>query len=267
MIKTLRKYLTVYKQLIKNCLAAQMEYRLNFIIFLIFESGMLFTKLIYLGILYNIGVNINGYSPDAMLLFIGTFVLMTAIYTGLFIDSFYDIPRHIRNGFLDVLMTKPISLQFIVTMRKVNFAMPIPNLIGGLVMIIIAWNRLELPVNFLYICGFIGIIISGTIISYSIFLIPQILSFWVVKTSAITQIVDKCWDFNNMPMIIYSGWIKRIGVFIFPVFVISNFPPLFLLNKLNQAYVLWVFIAPVLFFYIARKFWCFAVRNYSSASS
>jgi ABC-type uncharacterized transport system permease subunit len=28
-----------------------------------------------------------------------------------------------------------------------------------------------------------------------------------------------------MPMDIYNAWIKQIGIFVLPIFVISNFPP------------------------------------------
>ena len=60
---------------------------------------------------------------------------------------------------------------------------------------------------------------------------------------------------------------QRIGTFLLPVFVITNFPGLFLMGELSPLLMAWGIIAPILFFGITRLVWKRAVRNYSSASS
>ena len=266
-IGELKKHLLIYLLFAKNSLISQMEYRANFLITIAVESCYLFSKLLYVIVVYQIGVKIKGWSPDAILLFIGTFVLITAVYTGLFMQNFYNIPRHVREGTLDMLIVKPVSLQFITTLRQVDFSIPIPNIIGGTIMVVIAWQKLQIEASFFNIAGYLGIIASGVVVSYAIYLAPQLLSFWIVKTGALIELVDKGWDFNNMPMVIYSKWIQRVGMFIIPVFAIFNLPPMFLLKQLNMVYSWWVFVAPVLFMFLTRKFWSFAVNHYSSASS
>ena len=182
-------------------------------------------------------------------------------------QNFYNIPKHVREGTLDMYIIKPVSLQFITTLRQVDFSIPVPNIIGGTVMVAIAWNRLHLAVSFRNIAGYLGILACGTVVAYAIYLAPQLLSFWIVKTGALVEIADKGWDFNNMPMVIYNKWIQRAGMFVVPIFVIVNLPPMFLLNQLDRLYSVWIFVAPVLFLFLVRKFWNFAVRHYSSASS
>lgn len=88
-----------------------------------------------------------------------------------------------------------------------------------------------------------------------------------MNTSAIAEITDSFWDFNNMPMDIYSRWIKQIGVFILPIFVISNFPPMFVLNKMPPIYLAWSAILPLLLLFLVRTLWKKGLGNYSSASS
>lgn len=70
-----------------------------------------------------------------------------------------------------------------------------------------------------------------------------------------------------MPYMIYGKWIQRIGTFILPIFIITNFPGLFLMGDLHPAMFVWAIVAPVLFFILARILWKKAVRNYTSASS
>jgi ABC-2 type transport system permease protein len=265
--REIKKHLLLYLLFAKSSLIAQLEYRANFFITIGVETCYLFSKLLYVIVVFQLGVRIKGWTPDAILLFIGTFVLITAFYTLFFMQNFFNLPRHIREGTLDMYIVKPVSLQFIATLRQVEFAVPIPNVIGGTVMVVIAWNRLDIAPSFGNIAGYLGIIASGVLVSYAIYLMPQILSFWIVKTGALVEIADKGWDFNNMPMAIYSKWIQRVGMFVIPIFAIFNLPPMFLLKQLNTAYALWIFAAPAIFLFLNRKFWSFAVKHYSSASS
>jgi ABC-2 type transport system permease protein len=107
----------------------------------------------------------------------------------------------------------------------------------------------------------------STLVSYSLFLLPQILSFWLMNTSAIAEVTDSFWDFNNMPMEIYTRWIKQVGVFVLPIFVISNFPPMFVLNKMPIGYLAWSALLPLALLLVVRVVWRRGVANYNSASS
>lgn len=251
----------------KNSLIGYMEYRANLFAALTMELIYLCSKILYVIFIYQSGISIKGVSPNEIMLFIGTYIIMTGIYTGFFMDNFYSIPELVRDGSLDTYITKPLSLQFMVTLRHFNFVLPVPNLTAGITMVVIAWHRLGIAPSFANIAGYLLILCSATGITYAVFLAPQILSFWTVKTNAVTEIADKCWDFNNMPMMIYGKWMQRIGVFVIPVFFISNFPAMFLIGKLNGIYLVWAIAAPVIFLSLVRIFWKLAVRNYSSASS
>ncbi|WP_242861439.1 ABC transporter permease [Cellulosilyticum ruminicola] len=266
-MREIKRYLKIYKLFIKNCLMAQMEYRINFITGVIVESGYLLAKALYAIVVYSTGVSIGGLSSDAILLFIGTYTMMTGIYMGLFYVNFQKIPEYVRDGSLDLYITKPISTQFMVTMRYFDFGMPIPSIIGGLTMIVIGWRRLNIGITPLHIIGFIGFMLTGILLTYSIFLLPQILSFWTVKTSGVNDISNALWDFNNMPKGIYSKRVQQFGTFVIPIFLISNCSPLVILDKLSIGESVWAISATILFFILSRFLFYKAMRNYSSASS
>jgi ABC-2 type transport system permease protein len=135
------------------------------------------------------------------------------------------------------------------------------------IMVAIAWARLGIPVSLVTVGGYAGFMVISSLVSYSLFLLPQILSFWLMNTSAIAEITDSFWDFNNMPMDIYTAWVKQVGVFILPIFVISNFPPMFVLNKMPPLYLAWSALLPILLLWAVRLLWKRGLRTYSSASS
>ncbi|MGB7606346.1 MAG: ABC-2 family transporter protein [Lutisporaceae bacterium] len=262
----IKKHIKLYFLFIKLSLMSVMEYRSNFIIGILVEICFLFTKILYLVVVYNAGVTINGFSPDYMTLYVGTFSIISAIYNGFIMENFYNIPRHVKTGSLDMLITKPISLQFILTLRQANFSMIFANLIGGITMVSIAWDRLDIQLSLINIIGYIVFIISGIIMAYAVFLFPMLISFWIVETSALIEIADRGWEFNSMPMAIYTRTIQRVGMFIIPVFAITNFPSLFLVNKLELTYIVWAVVAPIIFLILIRLFWNYAIRNYTSAN-
>lgn len=265
--RELRKHILIYFLFLKNSLIAQMEYRFNFIGNLSMEAGYLLVKLSYVVVVYRSGVTIKGLSPDEILLFIGTFVTLTAAYAGLFMLNNFRLRSKIRDGELDLLLTKPVSVQFMATLRQADLTLFSVDAIAGLIMVAVAWARLGIPFNLATAGGYLVFLLLSAAVSYSLFLLPQILSFCWVNTSAIAEVTDMFWDFNNMPMVIYERWIQQIGVFVLPIFVISNFPPLILLNRMPPAYVAWAFVVPLLLLLAVRLVWQRGLRNYSSASS
>src|SRR5512136_2990682 len=145
LIHEIKKHLFIYSLFLKNSLMAQMEYRFNFIGNLTMESGYLLVKLSYVVVVYRSGVNINGLSPDQILLFIGTFVTLTAVYAGLFMLNNYRLRLKIRDGELDLLLTKPVSLQFMATLRQADLTIFSVDVVAGLTVVGIAWSRLGIP--------------------------------------------------------------------------------------------------------------------------
>jgi ABC-2 type transport system permease protein len=267
MVHEIKKHVLIYLLFVKNSLMAQMEYRFNFIGNFTMETGYLLVKLSYAVVVYRTGVKISGLSPDEILLFIGTFIMLTAPYAGLFMINNFGLRSKIKDGDLDLLLTKPVSLQFMVPRRQADLTIFLVDAIAGLVVIIIAWGRLGIPVTFYTVGGFALFVVISILVSYSLFLLPQILSFWMMNTSAIAEISDSFWDFNSMPMEIYDPWIKAVGVFLLPIFAITNFPPLFLLNKMPPSYMTWAMFLPLILLLLVRLSWRQGLKTYNSASS
>ncbi len=262
-----KRHLFLYGVFVKNCIMRQMEYRANFFMMMSIESMFLVIKILYASVVYGAGVKIYGFSADAISVFIGTYILATGIYMAVFYSNLSNIQKYVRDGSLDMMITKPVSLQFLVTLRYVDIGGALPNLAGGLIMIITGWKKANIPVNFSVLAGFVIFFIGGIIVGYSIMLFPQLLSFWTVKIDALREISDSIWDFNNMPMIIYNRVIQVAGIFFFPIFLVTNFSPLWIMGKLSVSYLIWGLVAPIVFFTIIRFFWKRALRSYCSASS
>jgi ABC-2 type transport system permease protein len=93
------------------------------------------------------------------------------------------------------------------------------------------------------------------------------LVFRIVRADAIASLADTFWDFNNVPMVVYGKIVQGIGVFIIPLFVITNFPALFVLGRLPTPWFIWGLAAPVIFGFISTRLWRSAVRVYASGGN
>ena len=267
LLREIKKHVLIYFLFVKNSMMAQMEYRFNFIGNMAMESGYLLVKLSYIVVVYRTGVTINGLSPDEMLLFIGTFITLTGVYAGMFMINNFSLRGKIKDGDLDLILTKPVSLMFMATLRQADVTIFSVDVIAGGIAVAIAWARLGIPVTLYTLGGYLVFLVTSSVVAYCLFLLPQILSFWLMNTSSIAEITDSFWDFNNMPMEIYNRWIKQIGVFVLPIFVITNFPPMFLLNKMPPVYTVWALLLPVVLLMVVRMAWKKGLGTYSSASS
>src|SRR5512140_1204726 len=180
-----KKHLFIYLLCVKNSVMVQMEYRFSFIGNLSMETGYLFVKLSYVVVVYRSGVTINGLSPDEMLLFIGTFILLTGVYAGMFMINNFGLRTKIKDGDLDLFLTKPVSLMFMATLRQADVTIFSVDVIAGGVTVAIAWARLGIPITFFTLGGYLGFFVISSVVAYCLFLLPQILSFWLMNTSSI----------------------------------------------------------------------------------
>ena len=263
----IKHHLRVFIYLFKISIAKQMEYRFNFFLMILIETAFLFVKILYAAVIYQTGVHISGFSSDAIFLFTGTYIIVNGIFMAFFYFNFIEISRSIINGNLDIYLTKPISLQFIMSFKTIDIGTSIPNIVGGFILVCMGWNRMEIVVSIQNIAIYSLLIISGIIICYSIMLFPNLLSFWFGKINALQELTNSLLDFNTMPMTIYSKLIKCIGVYVYPIFLISNYASLYLLKSLSILDMLWGLLAPFVFLILVNLFWRFSLKKYTSASS
>lgn len=263
----LRKHLKLWQIFMKNSLIAQLEYRANFYTGIAMEIGYLLAKVVYLIVVYKTGVSINGLSPDEILVFFGSYMIVTGSYVGFYMMNLFEISNKVSSGDFDLILVKPASTQFLLTLRRSDMACLTVDVLAGLVAVGIGVSRLNLQLNVLSVLGYVGYVAAGSIVGYGIFLLPQLLAFRMVKTNAVAAFVDSFWDFNNMPMGIYNKLIQGLGVFLIPIFVVTNFPALFILRKMSLLHALWGIAAPILLLMLTRIVFRRALRQYTSASS
>ena len=137
---------------------------------------------------------------------------------------------------------------------------------AGAALIAWSWRREGLAVTLTNVAGFAALCLAGLFLTYCLFLIPELLSFWFVAGNGMQAMSSAVFDFNNTPMNLYPKWVQRLGILILPVFLITNFPTLYVMGALSPAMQVWGLAAPLVVFGIQRVIWRRAMRQYTSAS-
>jgi ABC-2 type transport system permease protein len=261
----IRKHVKIYGMLVRMNVMSQMEYRTNFVTGILMELGFMIGKVLYVVVTYRAGRSIAGFTPDEVLVFVGTFVTATGFYAGVFASNLWQLPQLVGDGTFDTLMVKPVSLQFLASLRRSDIGIFLTDVAAGIVLTAIGLARLGTTVDILRICAYALFVASGAAVGYALYIIPQSLVFRIVKSQAIIELLDVFWDFNNVPMVAYGRVGRAVGTYVIPVFVVTSFPALFALGKLTPLQIIWGAAAPIIFLAIARLCWRAGVKNYCSA--
>jgi len=268
-MKRIIRYFNILGTFSKNCLIGYLEYRSNFYMEFISECVFVLMKLVYFYSIYRLQLFSDSqssiFNPSYLLILSGSYLILTGIFVGFLLMNFVDLSTQIKDGTLDLLLVKPISAQFGISFRRFQFAAAIPNLAVGLVLFIKGIKGLN--VIWYSIIIYILLMVCAMVLTYSIFLIFQLSAFWFVKTQALGFFFETVWDYNNMPMQIYPKAMIISLIYIVPLFVVSNYPALGLINQLKVLDVIWGVLISCIMFFLCRRFWSISVKKYSSASS
>ncbi|MCL2813667.1 MAG: ABC-2 family transporter protein [Oscillospiraceae bacterium] len=257
-------YIKLLFAFMRISLLSQLEYRLNFISGIAVESAYMCIKLTYLVVVMRSGVNIGALTPDMVMVFIGTYCFMTGMLC--FFWSIAGIPHKVLAGNLDMMIVKPGSLMFMLTFGGFDFAMTVPNCTVGITLICVGWSRANIPVTAESAGGFLFFILMGIVLTYAFMVIQALLVFWVTAINGTYAVAFALWDFNNMPMALYGKAVQRIGTFVIPIFMITNWAGLFVLKQLTALEILWGIAAPIAVILLTRLMWKRGMKRYISAN-
>jgi ABC-2 type transport system permease protein len=189
LLPEIAKHARIYSLLARNFILEQLQYRTNIFLFVLVEFGYVAARLLYVFIVESTGVRINGMPSDSIYLFAGNSLLMMTFCVGALQFNVIHFGRKVREGDLDTLLVKPISFQFIATLRHADFISALPNALVGIPLIIYGWWLLRLPVEAVRVAGFLLFMVLGLMVMYALLTLPMILAFYFLRVDQLNSIV------------------------------------------------------------------------------
>ncbi|NEU71053.1 ABC transporter permease [Hassallia byssoidea VB512170] len=258
------RYLKVLRLFWSAAIAAEMEYRINFLLATLSSVGNLVGSLFGLFLFYRTGYTFGGWSWSAALIVLGIFTLLQGFSATFLAPNLNRIVRHVQEGTLDFVLLKPIRSQFWLSIHTLS-PWGMPDIIFGSVIIAYAGSKLNLRIND-YLLSIVPLFF-GLIILYSLWFMLGATSIWFVKIYNVTEVLRGLLEAGRYPMVAYPTAYRFFFTFVVPVAFLTTIPAEAMLRRGEISWVLSAAGLAVGLFAFSTYFWRFALRFYTSASS
>jgi len=262
----LRKYLKVYTKFLHTSLASELEYKTNILIDLITAILSLIGSIFLLSIFFQNNGSIGGWEFKEALIIQGIYTILNGITNTWFNPNLTEIVKHIREGTLDFVLLKPIDSQFFISLKKINPSGFLEILLGFcLLFFCININQINLNLSFLTL-SLITIVCSICIL-YSLWFFISTTTIWFVKTWNALEVLRSFLYIGRFPLNSFSISLRIFFSVFIPIAFITTIPSEVFLGLSQLWKILLEVVVATVFLVTSRKFWLFALRFYSSASS
>ncbi len=260
------KYLKVYKNFLHTSLASELEYKTNILIDLITAILSLIGSIFLLSIFFQNDSSIGGWEFDQALIIQGIYTILNGITNTWFNPNLTEIVKYIREGTLDFVLIKPIDSQFFISLKKINPSGFLEIILGFfLLSYCVRINQINLNLNFLTLC--LITIICSICILYSLWFFISTTTIWFVKTWNATEVLRSFLYIGRFPLNSFSLSLRIFFSVFIPIAFITTIPSEVFLGISQSWKILLEFIVAMVFLFTSRKFWLFALKFYTSASS
>jgi len=260
----MKRYFHLYKIYFTFALVSNMAYPTDFITWSVIDTLWAIINIGFFRVLLLNIPNIQGWTFSQLLIPLGLYSLLNAFIWGAFYGNMKELARSINKGTLDLVLTKPVSSQFIVSVRSVGLSL-FPSTVIGLFLVSYGFYANQL--HWLNLVFLPFIITSSVLIFYSLYFISTTLAFWVNRLQNISELMPNASDVARYPTEMFPVLIRFILTFIIPIGLLAIFPAKILLNIYSPIFILFPLTLGVALLYLSHLFWHFALRRYSSASS
>ena len=264
MATNMGRYFHVLKLFWGAAIAAELEYRINFVLAAVSSLGNLAGSLFGLFLFYRTGYRFSGYSWEEALVVLGIFTLLQG-FSSTFLDpNLSRIVDRVQQGTLDFVLLKPISSQFWLSANTVS-PWGIPDVIFGAVLLLYAANKLGVEIGNYFLTAIP--LLFGTITLYSIWFMLGATSIWFVKIYNVTEVLQGLLEAGRFPMAAYPAAYRFFFTFVVPVAFLTTVPAEAMLGRGEIVWIAGAGILAIGLLFFSRYFWQFALRFYTSASS
>ncbi len=262
-MRRIQTYARVYQQCARLSLGAFAAYRANFFLHFFVDTLWVLLNIIFIETIFQHTSVFAGWDRGEMYILFAFFQTEWRVFNFFFRNNLIAIPDIITNGSLDLLLTRPLSPVFLLSVRQVHYK-ALVNLIFPAFLFWYGFSFLFVSPSFLRVTASIVSLGAGVMIGYAVLFIIETFSFWFLQISNVYYLYEYGYRIARFPLDIY-GKAKVIFFSVFPIAFAAYVPAGILLGKMSASMVWYACGMAVLFVWAASRFWRFASQWYASA--
>jgi ABC-2 type transport system permease protein len=261
-----RRYLRLLGVQLRASTASGMQYRVEWVVEGLLALFWAAWALIPVWVLFGHRPSVAGWSFEEALVVMGWFLLMKGVLEGAVNPSLASVVEHIRKGTLDFVLLKPADSQFLVSTARFQPWRSL-DLLAALLLFAHAFHRMgRWPTP-----GGVGasLLLLGCAAwtLYSLWILVISAAFYVVKIDNLSFLFSSIFDAARWPASVFRGAWRILFTFVIPLALMTTYPALALLGRLDLRTALGALLGSLLFAGFARAVWLASIARYTSASS
>lgn len=262
-MKRLRYYFKIWWQINVRQIIPTLSHNWTFLIFLLGKIIRFFLFGAFIVFLVRGSNSLAGYSLNQIIFFYLTFFLIDTISQFLFREVYRFRPQIISGSF-DLVLVKPINPLFRSLMGGADAIdlLTLFPLIG-----LVFYYGFSLSPSILHTTFYILLVFNGLLLSAAFHVSVLALGIITLEIDHTVMIFRDLESLARFPIDIYKEPLKSILLFGLPIGLMITVPAKALMGLVNLWGVLGAVVFGVIAFYFSLKFWNFALKKYTSASS
>ncbi len=261
----MKRILSLTRAFWTSSIALNLEYRIDFLIEAFTALVSFGAGLLVLHVMFQYTSGLGGWSFHQALALYGVYLFIEEFCWGFLTPNIGAVPELIRKGDLDFLLMKPVNSQVQVSIRHFKLTGLFSYLMaGGVIAYSMAAMGSLSVVNGLALILFL---ICAMLIVYAIWALLHTLAFWLVKIENISQIFFAVFETARFPVGAFPGVLRIFFTVVVPVAFMTTVPASAAAGILDWRHAVAAPLIAVLGLWLSHRFWQFALRHYTSASS
>jgi len=243
-----------------------MEFRAQFFAGIVGYLIWTGVSLLFIQVVFGKVGAVRGWTREEMWVLYGTYVIVESLAFGLLGPNMWRFSSQVRDGSLDLALTKPVNTQFFVSTRYID-PNGVLNSIPGFALLIFGLGKLGDRPSLAEWGLWFALLLCGLVMAYCVWFFCVTWSIWAVKLEGIAVIFDPMLQIARFPIQIYPQRLQGMLTTVLPVAFLTTFPTEALLGRGSIMTLLAAVALAALMLWLTHLFFNFALRYYSSASS
>lgn len=232
----------------------------------IFLLGKIIRYIFYFGFLYFLIINTGGildYNQNQILFFTTTFITIDTI-SQFFFRNVYTFRQLIVSGDFDLVLLKPVNALFRSLMGGADLLdlITIPPIV-----LVTIYLGMQLNPTLLQVLIYIILVINGLVIAAALHIVVLSLGVVTLEVDHTIQVYRDLSSMARFPVDIYKEPLKSLLTFIIPVGIMMTLPAKGLMGLVSPITIILTVGFGVGLLFVSVRFWQFALKKYTSASS
>ncbi len=263
----MNRYFRWYKAVFKISLNKFLVYRLDALINTFFSS--LVWTLFNIFSMYLVTLRIDsafGWTTGELILISCIYNIIIGVFSLLFGRGFNEFSELVDKGKFDLLLLRPFDSQVYTSLHRASISSGFRTILGSILAVVIVINY-GITVTPFGILAFIAGSILAIVLLYSLLFFMNTFVIWAPRLDNVSELFYTLRSLGRYPRETFRQLHEIFFVMVSPFVMIMSTPARLLLGKATLYDIAELLLVTAAAFIVARLFWKFALRHYTSASS